>query len=460
MQKLSMVFGVCLVVAACGGNSVNRGTKGESCSSQNDCKDGLKCYNYMCSESAASQTNPDGGGSTITQGPVLSKAGESCTKRADCELGLGCFSGICSVTALPPPDAAIITIYVTVDAGTPIPTNPVLSGRGETCTMSSDCAKGLICLPLGESTVLGICDIANYGLTSGTKSCENECEKDLDCCELPLGTAGSSADTTFNSCADLLKAMTPNTGANCSDVASVSRECFLYKTYCDCATSNPWTCTTGKCSYNKACDPTVSGEKMNGCPAKTRSSLPIPTCSSKAMKCAVAVATTGCATADDCATQGTSDTGETCAAGECVCLTDIGRCYRKCNNELDCRYGYTCDTTKQVCKPAGSCTTDTYCAKYLKNAGAKCVIPAGATGGSCKLTCNIDQDCSPSGLSTAFTGSICGADKFCAPIGCTSNAECSKEIPGSGTTALGSIKMFCAATPAVAGVEWASAITD
>jgi hypothetical protein len=457
MQRILMALGLCAAMAACSSEKINRGGLGESCTSHNDCSGDLLCYAGVCLATAATPPSSADGGATTPLTPTaqLSKAGESCTKRSDCEIGLGCFSGVCALTAPPPVDAGIIivteTVYVPIDAGV----NTALGGRGETCSKTQDCDIGLICLPLGEASGLGICDVANYGFKTGTMTCGNECEKKEDCCELPLGT-------TYNSCADLVKAMLPATPATCADQASVSKECFLYKTYCDCATSNPWTCTAGKCAYAKPCDPTVTGEKMTGCPAKTRSSIPLPACNTKTKLCAAAAAT-GCATAEDCTTSGTSDTNEPCVTNECVCLAEIGRCYRKCNNNLDCRPGYDCDPVKQVCKPTGSCTVglDAYCAQTLQNVSAKCVaVTAGATVGTCRIPCKIDQDCSPSGLlSTKFNGMVCGADKYCGSIGCTSSAECSAEIK-EGTTVLGSVKMFCAANPAVGGIEYASAITD
>jgi hypothetical protein len=86
----------------------------------------------------------------------------------------------------------------------------------------------------------------------------------------------------------------------------------------------------------------------------------------------------------------------------------------------------------------------------------------GTTTKACKLPCQSDQDCSPSGLSgSVFTGTVCGADGFCGAIGCTSDAECSLAIAGatSGTT-VGSVKMFCAAPVAGGTTQWVSAITD
>jgi len=454
MQKLGLVFGLCVAVTACGGSSVNRGGLGESCTSRDDCSGNLVCYNNVCSQSVGAPSAADGGGVT-TPLPVLGGAGESCTRRADCSDGLRCFAGICAASEPAP-----------VDAGPQPPSNPVLSDRGETCTTSSDCTAGLICLPSLGTSGLGICDVEKYDLAPGANSCHAECKTDLDCCELPLGLAATPIDggpATYNSCADLLKAMAPFIGSNCNDHPAISHECFLYKTYCDCSASNkPWKCSTEmRCVYNKPCDPTVTGEVMKGCPAKTRASFPVSSCNNLTKTCA-AGGPAGCTMNDDCTGQPVADhPREACAPGECACVIASGSCYRKCDAELDCRAGYTCDTTQALCKPAGQCTTDAFCAVALHDATAKCVAAAGGTAKTCKIPCRTDQDCSPSGLGgTSFTGSVCGADKFCGSMGCSKDDECSLLITGDDDTPLGSIKMFCAPSAAGTGIEWTSAITD
>jgi len=468
MQKLYLAFGLCVALVACGSDdNTKRGGAGESCTSRNDCNDGLVCSNNVCTTSMTQQPIDGGPSTPVTPGPVLSGPGESCTKTADCVTGYKCFDGTCLLSAPPvtQPDAAII--YVTVDAGPTAPVNPVLSGRGETCTQSSDCEQGLICLAISATTNLGVCDKATYGFQTGTNTCYAECKTDLDCCEIPLGTTGVSGDgvtVEYNSCADLLKAMTPYNGSNCGDQATISHECFLYKTYCNCATSNPWKCSAQKrCSYGGTCDATVVGELMKGCPVQTRAGFPVPPCNATTLLCASVAAVGGCTTDDECTGSGVADyPGEICAPGECKCLAASGTCYRKCNNELDCAPGYTCDTTQQLCKPAGECTTDVFCALKLGNVGAKCAAVAGSTAKTCRLPCATDQDCSPSGLTAAavFTGSVCGADKFCGSLGCSSDAECSLEIPGASGSVLGSVKMFCAAPVTTTSVQWVSAITD
>jgi hypothetical protein len=469
MRRLCLALGMCVALVACGGDEETfyRGGVGESCTSRNDCQDPLICDRGVC---AASPTMEADGGATSTPA-VLSGPGESCTKTADCLTGYRCFDAVCALAApVPAPektDAAIVNVVVLpVDGGAP--SNPVLGGRGETCTTSSDCEQGLICLPLSGTSGLGICDFSTYGLETGSNTCSAECKQDTDCCELPLGLTGVAPEAgtvSYKSCADLLKAMTPYIGSNCEAQPSISHECFLYKTYCDCAVPSvpPWKCTAGRCSYTGSCDPTVTAtDVMKGCPSKTRASFPVDSCNATTKTCAAVAATGGCRTDADCSGSPVADdAADTCSPNECLCLLASGTCYRKCTADLDCAPNYTCDPTQKLCKPAGTCTTDAFCAVTMKNAGAKCApLAADPTAKTCRLPCNSDQDCSPSGLAgSVFTGSVCGADHFCGALGCTSDGECSLEIP-AGSSSLGAVKMFCVPPAATATTQWASAITD
>lgn len=467
MRNLCLALGLCLAAAACGGgDDIKRGGAGESCTSSNDCTDPLICDRGMCAAKGAT-TTPDGGAPVTPT--VLSGPGESCTKTADCVTGYRCFAAVCALAATPEPvktDAAVINVVVVpIDAGAPVPTNPVLGGRGETCTVSGDCEKGLVCIPNGISQGLGVCDLADYGLTVGGKTCSAECEQNIDCCELPVGMTGSGIDggtVAYNSCADLVKVMAQSAAlpTTCADVPAVARECFLYKTYCDCATTNPWLCTAGQCSYTKACS--KAGETLLGCPTQSRTSSPLSDCNLTTSKCAGPTAAAGCTQDDECVTRGTIDGAGPCVSNECVCVTDAaygvaGACYRKCAANLDCAAGYVCDTAKRACKLAGGCTTDASCKLSLKNVAAKCVLSAGAaTNGACKVPCKTDQDCSPSGLlSEPFNGLVCGNDGYCGRIGeCNTSADCAgKDVNGT------KLKMFCAAETSVATNPYASAVT-
>ena len=230
--------------------------------------------------------------------------------------------------------------------------------------------------------------------------------------------------------------------------ASLSRECFLFKTYCDCATNNPWKCTAGSCGYTKAC--TGNGEAIKGCPVQTRTGIPtISTCSVATLTCSTSVKA-GCATNDDCLGAFIADVaGEKCVSGECVCATDRGACYRKCNVDLDCAKNYTCKAS--LCNFSGECTMDLDCIQKSGDITAVCAKNA------CKKPCAIDQDCGPSGVAgTKFKNLVCGADGYCADI----TGQCSSDDDCAATASNGQlVKKFCVATTATASVTYASAIT-
>jgi hypothetical protein len=438
MKKLLVSLGLCAALAACNSSSINRGKAGESCTSHNDCAGSLGCYNGICAATAP-VVEEDGG----TTAP--SQEGESCTRRADCDTGLMCFDRVC-MTAAPVTPA---------DGGA---TNSSAGVRGETCMTNADCSTTLVCIPNPTNQSIGVCDVANYSITSpGGKSCSAECKVDLDCCELPIGESGVAADAgtvNYNSCADLKKALNQADPSGCEvdTAASLSRECFLFKTYCDCANNNPWKCNAGSCGYIKAC--TGNGEVIKGCPVQTRTGAPtISTCNAATLTCSTSIKA-GCATNDDCLGAVIADVaGEKCVSGECVCATDRGACYRKCNVELDCAQHYSCDATKFVCTLSGECTTDLDC---IQKSGDVTSVCAKATN-TCRKPCVIDQDCGPSGVAgTKFKNLVCGADGYCADI----TGQCASDSDCAATAANGQlVKKFCVATTTAATVTYASAIT-
>jgi hypothetical protein len=439
MQKHFAALGLCVALAACSSSSsINRGKAGESCTSHNDCSGSLGCYNGICAATAPS--GEEDGGTPVA---VLSQEGESCTRRADCDTGLMCFDQTCVVSApVPPPPA---------DAGT----NTSAGIRGETCRTNADCSPSLVCIPNPTNQSIGVCDLANYSIVQGGKTCSAECKADIDCCELPIGESGVAGDAgtvNYNSCADLKKVLNQADPSGCeADPASPSRECFLYKTYCDCATSNPWQCkaATGTCSYTKIC--TGNGEIIKGCPLQTRTGIPtVSTCNIATNTCAAAATKAGCASNDDCTNTFIADAaGEKCVSGECVCATG-GACYRKCNVDLDCAKNYTCKAS--LCTFSGECTTDLDCVQKSGDITSVC-----AKDNTCKKPCAIDQDCGPSGVAgTKFKNLICGTDHYCADI----TGQCSSDDDCGATASNGQlVKKFCVATTAVASVTYASAIT-
>lgn len=377
-----------------------------------------------------------GSSSTSTPSAVKSKLGESCTRTDDCESNLMCISQTCVQSA---PQTA---------------TPGGLSKRGETCSVSSDCLSELICVPVlsgNGASGLGRCDYADYNLNPTGKTCWAECNTSADCCELPLEVHDQDT-ATYKSCEDIVKTL--GDGASACETTSVGTThptlCFLYKTYCDCATSNPWTCTAGICNYTKACS-INSAQQPKGCPSYSRAGrATVSTCDLKTNTCA-APAVSGCKVDTDCDNkmQVADDLSDLCSTGECVCLASLGSCYRRCRNSLECATGYTCDTSRQVCVSSGQCDTDVFCAIRLGKVTAKCVNKV------CKTPCVTDQDCSGSGLGQAkgnvFNGEVC-VSNYCVPLGCSSDAECA--------TASG-VKLFCQTTPAATAAETVrSAITN
>jgi hypothetical protein len=324
-----------------------------------------------------------------------------------------------------------------------------LGNRGELCESSSECASGLVCWPIYSpqdtgAVGVGRCDSESFNLTPSGKTCSGECKTSADCCEIPVEDQG-----IYKSCEDLKKVLGDG-ASSCETNAPVSqtRECFLYKTYCDCATSNPWTCSSGACSYAKACE--VDGEKIKGCPSYSRTGLAqVSTCNLKNNTCTEASSISGCKVDSDCLGVAVhDDPTDTCSSGECVCVASSGACYRRCKNDLECAHGLACDATRQLCVSSGTCDNDAFCTRTLANIAAKCVSNA------CKLPCRIDLDCNGSGLGqlTPFTAQVCSAG-YCTDLGCSSDAEC--------FATSSNVKTFCQTpTPPATTTVVHSAITN
>jgi hypothetical protein len=132
----------------------------------------------------------------------------------------------------------------------------------------------------------------------------------------------------------------------------------------------------------------------------------------------------------------------------CACVSSS--CYLKCAKDLDCSEGYTCDATSSLCTPVGACTTDAQCAASMKNILSTC----DKTTSTCTVPCSNDLDCNPGYIpgftliAADFKGSVCqkakgAATGTCAPVGCTTNADCN--VAGSSA---GQVTLFCVAPPA------------
>ena len=435
-------------------NSGTPSGKGESCTRTADCKGGLVCIDGTCSTAGTSRsdagmsTSSGGGsgtaGSTGTGGATgtttsnLGAEGESCTRHADCQTGLSCVLQACRSSTSTGTD---------MDGGTTKPL-PTLGQRGESCQSVRDCAEGLSCFPRAGSSG-GICDLKDYGLKPTGKTCTGECTDAKDCCELPpnvvIDDPVNSVFTSVTSCVEIV-ALLGGDAKVCDTTPSAANDaaCFYYKTYCDCAATT-WACTDNACVYGAKCS--KDGNVFNGCPTRTRTGIGTGAgvCDIKAMKCQAGAS--GCTADADCETEAIfDDPAHTCAKDECTC--NAGKCYRMCNEDLDCPAHYLCDSKTSVCTAQAACTTDTQCARTLADVRGACM------GGKCVLPCTSDHDCSPSGASLgggAFNAQVCGSDGVCVALGCASDDECQTA---------GNVKQFCVDTKTAPAGAVRSAITD
>jgi hypothetical protein len=423
--------------------------EGESCQSTANCASGLVCKDLTCVKSSASNGGSGGsagsgsgkGGSAGTStgkggtagtapAPVLGSEGESCTKRADCEADLHCYNQRCTAG-----DATGAAGGGGMGSEMP-PPPPVLGQKGETCVLPSDCAAGLTCLP---GIASGVCGTANTAVTPTGKSCVGECESAADCCQLPL-----VHQTTYmvKSCADLEAKLD---GVDCDDPGANAALCFIQATYCTC--DDTWACTDNLCVYRPDC--AADGETTDGCPSLSRAGRSLPT-TCVDMECGGTVAVSGCMEDADCDTVAVfDDGGDTCSAGECACYEPNGHCYRKCDKNLDCAVGYSCDTKEtHLCVQDAACTDDVLCQQKLGDINAVC------EAGACVIGCDADVDCNPGGFHMGGFINICNQEKHvCEFFGCRSNEDC---------TLTGNVHMFCVDNPAppAGGTMVASAVTD
>jgi len=463
----ALVLCVGASLAGCGGDDDDDSTppppqktsgEGQSCASAADCSSSLVCVNFTCVKPGTGDAGADGkGGSGATGGsggtgsggkggsagsgtskggsagtlpaPVLGTEGESCTKRADCAADLHCYNQRC--TASDVSGAAGGGGMGSVE----MPPVPVQGQVGETCVLPSDCAAGLTCLPEKSDPPLGVgvCGTANTGIAATGKSCVGECATAADCCQIPVAL---QEDTT-KSCADLADKLD---GVDCSDPGASASLCFVQATYCTC--DNTWACTNNLCVYKPAC----SNDDLTteGCPPFTRTGRELPTTCIDS-KCADEV-TTGCEADIDCEDGPVSDDqADSCSPGECTCYKANGQCYRKCDSNLDCLFGYSCDTKKtHVCVAEPECTDDRFCQQKRSDINAVC------NAGTCASGCKTDIDCNPN-----FEGQfrlVCNQEKHvCEDLGCRDDSDCF----------LSTVPMFCVATPEpAASVTVQSALTD
>jgi hypothetical protein len=437
------------LLVGCGDDDVKPTTVtskvGQSCTKTADCDPGLSCIDNVCYKTPPPPSGGSAGDTSVTppDPPVLGGEGESCSSRLDCAEPLGCFNNRCTVSG-------------GGEGGATSSPVPQLGTRGESCRVNGDCTKELVCVP-SVATATGVCDLAEFGIEPTGLTCTGECTKAEDCCQLPI--AQHTAD--IKSCQDIADSLT-TLAVDCTApaVGTPSRLCFLQATYCECG-DDTWTCDDDShaCVYGLDCVVAAGTDVPTGCPSITRLGRPVPACNADSKTCVGPTVAAGCTNDNSCKGKQVVDStaGDLCTTGECTCYAGNKQCYRKCARDIDCGVGTTagmpplvCDTEKtKLCVPDAKCVTDDQCAIANHSLAFKC------NEGTCAQSCESDRECSATGLGNAFTGMVCGANKFCASVA----QDCNEETQCAPVTA-GGLKPFCVATPAVAGTSVASSITN
>jgi hypothetical protein len=387
---------------------------------------------------------------------TASGMGESCTRSSDCGVGLVCIDQICLTRGSVADDAGGDGSAAN-EGGAPAPTR-----LGQACATQSDCGSNLTCVPSASGGIRGgLCDLASYGIQPTGMVCGGECIKDSDCCEIPYNMSGISVSTdagtvTVHTCADLLQYEIGGDPANCASVLADSyaaEACNTYMTYCAGCATNTWKCDgTNRCQYTGPCDPTAPSQYYVGfCPQFSRTGRQLNlTCTATGGGTTGTCTTNACKSDADCYGQPDVNNVGTCVGTDCVCFQ--GSCYFQCASDLDCQSGYGCDATSKTCKLVG-CTSDAVCKTRANNAKAVC----NAATQACAIPCANDHDCSPSSGAVPalgqFTGSVCGSDNFCTSVEgvCSTNDDCK-------ATQAATVNTFCVAPPTPA--QYRSAITN
>jgi hypothetical protein len=439
------------LMAGCGDNDAKPTSSavGESCVRTSDCADGLTCIGNTCYKNKPAASGGEGGEAPAPVPPQLGGEGESCTSRLDCSEGLGCFNQRCTTPPTTPAPG---------EGGAP-GTALELGARGETCRVNGDCAKDLVCIPSTTANGVGVCDLAQYGLTSTGKKCGGECLAATDCCQLPT----ILQTDPIKSCKDIDDAITTGQIA-CATPATPQQQklCFEQATYCSGCSAKTWDCTNNTCVYKLACAALAPNDTPTGCPSYSRiNSLAALSCNVDTKQCTGPTPVV-CTNDASCTAKPVFDrtaiSTDVCSAGECTCYKGNHECYRKCARDIECAVGSTCDTTAHVCMTSPTCTTNEQCAVTHGSLDWQCKKDTG----TCAKVCTADRDCSPTGHGTVanFTGSVCAADGFCASLttDCTDDTQCSSVSLVFGAQPL---KTFCVDyTAPVTGGAVSSAISD
>ena len=438
MSLIGMTSMALALLVGCGDDDNKPVTSkvGQSCARTADCDPGLSCMGNVCYKTPPPAAGGGSGGGADLMPPVLGGEGQSCTSRLDCVDGLDCFNNRCVASA-------------SGDAGASgTQTGPQLGLRGESCRVNSDCGKDLVCVATAVAGT-GVCDLLNFGVEGTGLTCSGECVADEDCCQLPMALH----TTSIRSCQDIADAIAKDSiDCDAPAAGNPAKLCFQQATYCDCG-KDTWSCDedTHSCVYGVECDEAAGLDAPTGCPSHSRLyDISVKTCNPDSKSC-VGAGVTECKDDKSCLGKQVVDStvDDLCTDGECTCYSGNHQCYRKCARDIDCGAGQICDGKAEVCKPDAACVTDSQCAIANHNVAFKC------NDGTCAQACESDRDCSPSGVSGAFAGKVCGADGFCAVVAqdCNEDSQCAPLTAGG-------LKPFCVTPLPAAGDGVASAITN
>jgi hypothetical protein len=257
-------------------------------------------------------------------------------------------------------------------------------GRGESCLITNDCEKGLLC-------IASRCVDKDFALEATDKVCvAAECLDSKDCCPPPPPALVEQCNLWEQQCA--------------ADPLSFSCDSFAAQCGPCTATCKDHTCSVAppagdECQMDIDC-------------------FGFPFC--------VQGECVECKSAADCA--GTGD--DFCVEGSCVA----------CTKDADCGTGYVCEsnscllgcTKDEQCGALAACTSGRCEARGCKD-NRECVASLGrpdavcAESGECSIPCDNDGGC------VSLGGLYSCNDGFCKYSGCESNAECAAaldDLPG------------------------------
>jgi hypothetical protein len=269
--------------------TLRRGAAGESCTSANDCSEGLACIAQACLSK--------------TDAGMAAGAGASCSARRDCGDGLLCIANRCSSASM----------------GTD-PSMNRYSGRGESCQAKNDCMPELAC-------VMGNCRELSVPLSHTGKSCYRvECANKDDCCAAFAPNA-NCPDYKKNCDGDPVFCNTYRSLCVCSQEC-VGELCVAAAPGCmsnsECTSMQTPYCVSGKC---RQCD------KDSACPGS---------------KCMQGVCTAACALDENCPALNKCESGVCVKSGcssdrQCAFMTNNalsmcrdGECHVPCASDPDC----------------------------------------------------------------------------------------------------------------------------